>query len=357
MADERYEWLDQAAAERLLRGEPVDAADDRARTQADRLAEALRAARLAYCAGGAPSAALPGEEAALAAFREARATSATSSAASATTTSVAASAPTSVTGSDLGAVRIGGAPRPFRWARPARWGLAASVAGLAVGGVAVAAGTGVLTPFGDDRTPVPSASVSAAATADPRDSGHAAGGHDSGTPTAPADPGALPSSPAPGSGPWSLPPGSGRGDDNDGATTGPGREPGGDPARTPDDGTSSGSSARLAQACRDYRAGRIDSAAKRSLEAEARGGSLKGFCDDVLDGDQDGSGTRDGDSGGGADGGSGRPGTESGDGERDGDSGRTAGTRSGDGGSVPSVSWTAPAQTGSTAAAQPAMAS
>lgn len=45
MADERYQWLDQEAAERLLRGEPVDLADDLARSRAERLAEALDADR------------------------------------------------------------------------------------------------------------------------------------------------------------------------------------------------------------------------------------------------------------------------------------------------------------------------
>lgn len=45
MADERYQWLDQEAAERLLRGEPVDLADDLARSRAERLAEALEIGR------------------------------------------------------------------------------------------------------------------------------------------------------------------------------------------------------------------------------------------------------------------------------------------------------------------------
>ena len=45
MADERYEWLDKDAAERLLRGEPVEAADEHARTQAARLSRALDGGR------------------------------------------------------------------------------------------------------------------------------------------------------------------------------------------------------------------------------------------------------------------------------------------------------------------------
>ncbi|MFV2121222.1 hypothetical protein ACE14D_23410, partial [Streptomyces sp. Act-28] len=121
MADERYEWLDQEAAERLLRGEPVDADDDYTRWQAERLAEALDSARAATLTTG-PSGELPGEEAALTAFRAARST---------------CTAKQQVgTGSDLGSVRIGAASRgsrPRGWMRPARWGLVASVAGLALG--------------------------------------------------------------------------------------------------------------------------------------------------------------------------------------------------------------------------------
>ena len=70
MADEQYRWLDRDAAERLLRGEPLEAVDAGTRDQVDRLAEALGALaaepRLS-------SDELPGEAAALAAFRKARA--------------------------------------------------------------------------------------------------------------------------------------------------------------------------------------------------------------------------------------------------------------------------------------------
>ncbi|MET9430892.1 hypothetical protein [Streptomyces sp. NPDC003036] len=165
MADERDEWLDQDAAERLLRGEPVDPVDDHAREQARRLTAALEAVR-AEMTAPAPPAALPGEEAALAAFREARA-------AKSAGTSAALSSPSAKgAGGDLGAVRLRAAPPRDqvrgRWTRPLRWGLAASVAGLAVGGVAVAASTGVLPVLGDDHEPLPaSSSASAAATPGP----------------------------------------------------------------------------------------------------------------------------------------------------------------------------------------------
>ncbi|WP_055493295.1 hypothetical protein [Streptomyces sp. TP-A0356] len=69
MADEQYRWLDRDAAERLLRGEPLDAVDDETRARAAALAEALAA----LSATPPPtSAELPGEAAALAAFRAAR---------------------------------------------------------------------------------------------------------------------------------------------------------------------------------------------------------------------------------------------------------------------------------------------
>ncbi|MFD7342996.1 hypothetical protein ACFV9K_01585, partial [Streptomyces pharetrae] len=70
MADEQYRWLDRETAERLLRGESPDAVDPAARDQAERLAETLGA----LSAPPPPtSEELPGEAAALAAFRKVRA--------------------------------------------------------------------------------------------------------------------------------------------------------------------------------------------------------------------------------------------------------------------------------------------
>ncbi|CAL9539749.1 hypothetical protein [Streptomyces sp. enrichment culture] len=153
MADEQYSWLNRETAERLLRGESLDAVDADAREQAERLAEALGA----LSATPAPTSdELPGEAAALAAFRSARAERPALRGAAARTGS-----------SDAGLVRLSGAAgaaRHPRWARPLRYGLAAALAAGMVGGVAVAAGTGVLpTPF-DDAEPAPAASVSAVAT-------------------------------------------------------------------------------------------------------------------------------------------------------------------------------------------------
>lgn len=160
MADEQYTWLNRETAERLLRGESLEAVDPSARDQAERLSRALGA--LSAEAAPAPGE-LPGEQAALAAFRKAR------EAAEAERTA-AAHAPTAprtpARGADAGLVRIGAPARTGirtrrpRWARPVRLALAAAVAVGTLGGVAVAAGTGVLpTPFGDDH-PRPAASVS-----------------------------------------------------------------------------------------------------------------------------------------------------------------------------------------------------
>ncbi|CAL9516067.1 hypothetical protein [Streptomyces sp. enrichment culture] len=275
MADERNEWLDHEAAERLLRGEPVDADDDYTRWQVERLAKALDSARDAAAPHpAAPSGELPGEAAALAAFRAAHS-------ARAAKTQVAA-------GSDLGSVRIGAAlrprwARPGGWLRPARWGLAASVAGLAVGGVAVAAGTGVIPAFGGHDAPAPA--VSAAAPGDP-EAPHEPevtprGSHGHRTPADPASPPPL------------VSPGPSKGAGDTG-TAAPGGTPDGDapsPGRTePDwgrtvtrapDGTWP---ARTTQACRDLRDGRLDAARRQQLELAAKGSGVQRFCDQVLSG-------------------------------------------------------------------------
>ena len=64
MADEQYRWLDRDAAERLLRGEPLEAVDADTRERAEQLAEALGALATDPLPGGVE---LPGEAAALAA--------------------------------------------------------------------------------------------------------------------------------------------------------------------------------------------------------------------------------------------------------------------------------------------------
>ncbi|NNN31630.1 hypothetical protein HLK59_14900 [Streptomyces sp. S3(2020)] len=163
MADKQYGWLDRETAERLLRGESLDnAVDAAARDDAERLAKTLGALSVEPPMS---SAELPGEAAALAAFRKAHADRAPAAAALHASSATSGHTPST----DAGLIRIGVPGHrtpPPRHRRPVRLGLAAVVAFGMVGGVAVAAATGVLPkPFGKDE-PRPGASVSAAVTPD-----------------------------------------------------------------------------------------------------------------------------------------------------------------------------------------------
>ncbi|WP_328397270.1 hypothetical protein OHS70_13970 [Streptomyces sp. NBC_00390] len=270
MADKRYEWLDRDAAERLLRGEPVEATDERARVQAARLSETLNSARSgAYWHEDGE---LPGEAAAMAAYGKVRAEAAD------------AAGPV---GDSVGAVRVvrrGSPSKAARTARPVRFGIAAAVAGCALGGVAVAAGAGVLpAPFGGHGNPLPASSVSAAATPRPLVS-EPPTGQGPATPAQP--PGGITTSPAP--------------TPADGGSPAPGQEA----TRTPDgqpsdegreqlgkdhDGTGGELYRRSVKACEDYRSGRIDWERKRRLEDAAKGAErVERFCDRLLGGDSDG---------------------------------------------------------------------
>ncbi|GGT11518.1 hypothetical protein GCM10010271_12880 [Streptomyces kurssanovii] len=265
MADERYEWLDRDAAERLLRGEPVEVADERARTEAARLAAALDSAgrNPGY---GYDDGELPGEAAAMAAYRKARAES------------------PAAAGTSLGTVRVtrsGRGTRPARgvgFARPVRFGIAAAFAGCAIGGVAVAAGSGVLPTFGDDR-PTPASSVSAAATPGPLTSPSPSGG----------DAGAAPPPTGATGTPPGLPPvtGSATPSPGDAGVSTPGL-PAGDGAASPggeDPSKNTDLYRRSVEACRDWRSGRIDPDRKRRLELAARGAErVERFCDELLGG-------------------------------------------------------------------------
>lgn len=157
MADEQYRWLDRETAERLLRGEALEAVDAADRDQAERLAKTLEAMT---AEPPLTSDELPGEAAALAAFRAARERRDTDSATAGDSPGRPASE-----AADVGLVQLGGPARAVRrprWARPVRLGLAAALAVGMVGGVAVAAGTGVLpTPFDRDEPARPAATVSA----------------------------------------------------------------------------------------------------------------------------------------------------------------------------------------------------
>ncbi|MFF2780158.1 hypothetical protein ACFVU3_35290 [Streptomyces sp. NPDC058052] len=285
MADERYQWLDPEAAERLLRGEPVDPADPSARVRAAALADALDAARTA--AVPAPGVPLAGEEAALAAFRTATAARAAAPAAA----SAAPAAP-----ADLGRVRLTSAPGPARrWGRSLRYGLAAALAAVTVGGVAVAAGTGVL-PLVDKE---PSRTVTAAETATPTDPGEPTSGIERHPdPSWSADPGRTDGTPAPGASPTARPDGHATTSPRPGVTpSGENRPDRGRTAPTPTGRVGDSREGRLT-ACREYRSGRLDTAGRERLADALRvGETLRLYCDKLLagTGEGDAAGTGDGD--------------------------------------------------------------
>ncbi|MFI7101226.1 hypothetical protein ACIBK8_17850 [Streptomyces sp. NPDC050161] len=290
MADDRYTWLDDDAAERLLRGEPVGSTTgDGSRELAQLLADA--AAGRADATAPAP---LPGEEAAVAAFRRAHA------GAGATATEVRpAPAP----------VR----PEPTTFARPFRRGLAVALAACAIGGVAVAAGTGVLpTPFrGGGTEPEPGSSVSAAVTPGILESEEPGTVPEDGTRSPgttppgqdPTDPAAS-ETPDTSAGGTSGPPADGHtpgdGSDDDGATAGTGNGGG----HTGGQNGGDDRHAVIASLCRNYQAGKrgeMDADTLHRLE-QAAGGPAKvhGFCRDYLKKYPSGSG---GQAGGGQNGG------------------------------------------------------
>ncbi|MEV4943298.1 hypothetical protein [Streptomyces zaomyceticus] len=290
MADERYQWLDQEAAERLLRGEPVDAADDHARSQAGRLAGALDAARTAAVVPAVPTE-LPGEAAALAAFREATAERAGAAA-------VTAAAGGRTEHADLGRVRLApAAVSRRRWGRSVRYGLAAAVAAVTVGGVAVAAGTGVLPLVG----PAPASSVTAGETVEPLVSEEPGIPKDPEAPptTAPGDgTGATPGvSPPAGGGTTAPPTGGPDGQAKDTSepgtpapgrstagtgTGGTGKDPGGS-GRDPEGGTTL--MEKAVKACQAYRTGKLDATARKGLTRTLRDGeTLRRYCDRILGG-------------------------------------------------------------------------
>ncbi|MEV2249653.1 hypothetical protein AB0I94_03685 [Streptomyces sp. NPDC050147] len=273
MADEDYRWLDRDTAERLLSGEPIDGTDHHTQEQAAQLAKALAALTADDRAGAVVpadvSSELPGEAAALAAFREARGPK-------------ARTASTRVGAGET--VRIGrsAALPPVRWARPLRYGLAAVLAGCMIGGVAVAAGTGVLpSPFGDREQPGPAASASSVASPEPLASPSK---EPSSTPdvepddvtTTPEDPSREPGSSAP----------TQEAEDSEGAskggTAGTTRPGSGDSGR---ENEANDFHRKVVSACRDYRSGELQGEKRRRLEEAAKGSQrVTEFCGRVLGG-------------------------------------------------------------------------
>ncbi|MFF0686117.1 hypothetical protein ACFYUG_08460 [Streptomyces albogriseolus] len=256
MADERYRWLDAEAAERLLSGESPQAAGPPAGDQAERLAGVLRALSAPPPTAGDE---LPGEAAALAAFRKSRDER----------TGQADSAPHTGHGTgpgdaDVGLIRLraprtgrtgtrGGARRP----RPARLLLAAALAAGVVGGTAVLAATGLLrTPFDDSR----SGPAGAATTTHPQ--------------SPPISPSAQGSAP----------------DDRHQDGPADGAQGGEDPERTPagsppgDGRTAHGVRWKLVvSACRSWHEGRPVNGERRHALYEAAGGASRvaAYCRDV----------------------------------------------------------------------------
>ncbi|GGX15849.1 hypothetical protein [Streptomyces noursei] len=333
MADDRYSWLDKDAAERLLRGEP---AGSQVGDGARELEQLLKAA--AAAGSGLPeTAAAPGEEAALAAFRQARPGAGARG----------ATAPGTRTTRTHHVVERTGLARPFRR------GFAVALAVCAIGGIAVAAGTGVLpTPFRGGE-PRPGASVSAA------ESPSVFGSEEPAATT--GETGRIPATPPGGRstvpGPTPTP------DSSHGTAPAPGsRTPGAgtsgnDGKPLPDGGDGRNKKRKLLLAlCKDYEAGKrgdMDRDTLRRLEATAGGAEkVHAFCRQYLgDGGQQGGGSGDNDGGGGGqgeNGGNGGGHNGGGSGDEEGDSSPSASPTP----SAPPASST-PAPTPSTAVPTP----
>ncbi|ANZ16684.1 membrane protein [Streptomyces noursei ATCC 11455] len=336
MADDRYSWLDKDAAERLLRGEP---AGSQVGDGARELEQLLKAA--AAAGSGLPeTAAAPGEEAALAAFRQARPGPAARG----------ATAPGTRTTRTHHVVERTGLARPFRR------GFAVALAVCAIGGIAVAAGTGVLpTPFRGGE-PRPGASVSAA------ESPSVFGSEEPAATT--GETGRIPATPPGGRstvpGPTPTPDSSHGTDPAPGSRTPGAGTSGNDGKPLPGGGDGRNQKRKLLLAlCKDYEAGKrgdMDRDTLRRLEATAGGAEkVHAFCRQYLGDGGQGGGSGDNDGGGGGQGG--------GQGENGGNGGGHNGGGSGDeeGDSSPSASPTrsappassTPAPTPSTAVPTP----
>ncbi|MFJ1671012.1 hypothetical protein ACIOK4_32445 [Streptomyces bottropensis] len=291
MADEQYRWLNRDAAERLLSGKPLEAVDPDTRARADRLAEALGALAAEAAPEPSPDPELPGEEAALAAFRTARATSWTPAPDSGESGRAAEPGrggrthPTASPAADVGVVHLGrpartsasSASRRARWGRPVRFGLAAAVAAGMLGGVTVVAGGGALGAFRGDEAE-PSATVSAgqspdrplmSPSPDTEKGDDRRGAWGQGVPD---------ESPAPSSKGGALS-GEGTGGADEDERSG---ESGRDGQPTPEWWR------KVTSACRDVRDGKeLDADRRRGLEDAAGGrgrGQLKRYCENVLSG-------------------------------------------------------------------------
>ncbi|MEU1147111.1 hypothetical protein ACFYO9_04445 [Streptomyces sp. NPDC005863] len=373
MADEQHRWLDRDAAERLLRGEPLEGIAPHAQERADRLARTLAvlaeqgrvvgaveapgaqdmpvqdasvqdtsaqdapASDAPQGAGGEPlrevappvgsghdrpadaasphpvPGELPGEAAALAAFRAARAELPQGAGVGSMAAPYATAAHRAAADETVRLSRAGTRPAPSRWGRPVRFGLAAALAACMVGGVAVAAGTGVLpSPFGAHHEPGPAASASSVATPDEPQASASRGASE------PSEDIETDESTAPGDEPTGEPtagpddptPGTGRGGETPAETP---SQPSGE--RPPHRDEAKGWYRKVVTACRAYRSGELEGKKRRRLEDAAKGPArVEAFCGRILDG-SGGGGHQGGGHQGGGGGGQGGPGGHDGDGE------------------------------------------
>ncbi|MFC8075390.1 hypothetical protein ACFUN8_07590 [Streptomyces sp. NPDC057307] len=309
MAHERETWLDDGVAELLLRGRPVETADVHAQAQADRLARVLEEAAGDAYAG---SAELPGEAAALAAFRQAVGAPVGTAG---RTVSRSWDADAHAGDGGIGTVRLDPERRGVRlpsFGRPLRLGLAAAMAGCALSGVAAGAGF-LYAPSAGESPPRPANSLSDALTPEPLVSE---------SPSSSLNPPPLPADTE--SGPDPVAPGA------TGADAGAGGPKNTKKSQATGNGWKSGDGekwyAKLVQACNEYRSGTIAPAKKELLEDAAKGPEgVTRFCDRLLRADPDGDGHHDGAQG---NGGNGNGGNSNGGG----DGGSTGGGSTGGGG-------------------------
>ncbi|MEU2514970.1 hypothetical protein [Streptomyces syringium] len=302
--DHRYDWLDDDAVERLLRGGTVDSAalDEDTRPAAEALAASLADLRTPVLPEAGAEKPLPGEEAALAAFRAARAEGAPGIRASLRSVRGGASgaagsgASGAAADNDEPVVRLAarrGTPSFLR--RPVKGALALALAGCALGGVAVAAGTGVLPgPFGSaGSAPAPATSVSAAEDRDTRTLAPGIGDH--GATPSPGATGTLRPSERP-SATGGATPGHGSPTGRDGKHDSPGESPsattgpGDDRAGTGKDGGAKPKPEVYVRVCDLLRTGRqpdkrADEDEVRTLERAVGGAArLRTICTDVVKG-------------------------------------------------------------------------
>lgn len=306
MADEHNAWLDKAAADELLcpgTGPVASGADPRARAEAARLRAALDALTPSRPAVGE----LPGEAAAVAAFRAARA-------ARPEAVRPGAQAPGEAREQlvDLAPIPRVRIPAQRRGGAPVRFGLAAALAGVAVGGIAAAAAGGLFDRV-THHTAGPAPAVSISADPDPAPAADTSGptlvpqprptpprvgeGAASAGPGASRMPGTesrtVPGAP---SGSLSVPPGTGGTGAGFDAGTGTGTGSGSDGGRDKVTDKLTGGKdhgrddqVKSASLCQDYRSGRLDDDRRKRLSSLAgTPAKIARFCESVLDGVRDG---------------------------------------------------------------------